>query len=126
MKRLFKTLAAVLCGAALLFSANSCSEELVGGEYFDYGFDIVGGDPTYISQETGNVEAVFTRTFQQELGVTVKDCLFHYDGSDNDVMAACRKAAQELQGTRFSSSFILTVTKRTAKGPVKFFTWKSY
>ena len=125
MKRLFKTLAAVLCGAALLLSANSCSEELVGGNHFDFGFNEFGGNPTVLIQEISNVEAVFTNTFQQELGVTVTDCHFQYDGSDSNVKAACNKAAQALQGTRFTTSFVLTLTKTTAKGPSIFYTWSS-
>ncbi len=124
MKKAFKTLAAVLCCATVLFLVNACSDpDMPGGNAYSYGFDKFDSTSLTSVQEMTYIKSVFENSFRQELGVTVGNDSFKYNGNVSKVKTACDKAVKLLQNTSFDARFTFVVRVKNAKGTSVVFTW---
>lgn len=120
MKKTIMTLAAVFC--CTMFVAvicTSCSSDEESDVYSfgfnSYGYAVIGGNPNEIvKQETTWISTAFNDAIKQELGITVSNSQFRYDGSVDKVKAACEKAKAELANKTFQGHYVYVLTnKRT-------------
>lgn len=121
------TLAAVFCCA--MFAAvicTSCTTDDEANEY-SFGFDgtgyaISGENPNEISQqEIAWISTAFDNAIKQELGVTVSNSRFTYDGSVDKVKAACEKAKAELATKTFQGHYVYVLMHNSTT----VYTWKN-
>ena len=117
MKKIILTLAAVLCCAMAINVCTSCSNDDDASNTYKMGFDVFSyanlGDKSTMAEETNTIEAAFVNAIQQNLGVTVKNSVFYYEGGVDNVKAACEKAAAELNGKTFKGHYVYTVSSTT-------------
>ena len=126
MKKILKTLAAVLCCAAVMSLFTACNEkQSVGDTTYNYGFDSYSSTSSTFMEDIQTISNAFKDAFIQELGVTPINSSFVYNGGDDKVKAACEKAAAVLKEKSIPGSFVFAVTKTDAKGATStIYTWK--
>ena len=122
MKKILLTLAAVLCCAMVTCVCNSCTKDEASNTY-SMGFENVSyanlGKET-MNEEISVIDATFQKAIQQNLGVTVKNSSFYYEGGADKVKAACEKAAAELKEKTFKGHYVYVVSSTTTV-----YTWKN-
>ena len=124
MEKALKTLAAVLFCATVLLIVNACTtNDMVGGNQFKYGFDQFDSESFDSVKEMTTIKSTFESTFKKELGVSITNDTFKYQGKDSNVKAACEKAVQSLNNKTYESTFTFIVWKMDAQGTSVFFSW---
>lgn len=117
MKRILIAIATILCCVLMA----SCTKEQPTVTY-SMGFGQVDiYNESKMSSELSQVENTFKSAIQTELGVSVSNSMFNYNGGDAKVKGACDKAAQSLSQIPFTNKF----TYMVYNGSIIVYSWNN-